>query len=483
MDTKTKDGSQSSSDRGSDIDSKDIEIGTIKELLAEINLECTTENGTAVDLKSLGTTLDFIGKFTGREYTSITELLPPSVLKIVKLLYLKNDESGIQLFQYIMAPQWGATPTMEFRITSVAPRNEYRVQLVNELLDQLSTDIGDIRLRQIEASLLTELNLLDCIEMENREILNPVYNLHNNNESAIVCALGHFTNFILRLSVDHTTSTAPLGEVIYTYLRTLPFLHFVGAYKELLSTSKLSDTTKPILSEINAFCTKLGTTHHAEIHAYTPVTSIEEFPVFFGTHVSDFIKLVNAATGISTQRRDLVDKLGYASKVLHMYVFHQNGRTPQHDRLLSVSDCVAALCTIRHQLEVKTNYNASWHGQISKEIRNGLFNQMEKKLDIQELYDSDYIPHGINQLLYSRFCQFHAQFTGEIDRHEAFQAFQIARLDKYAECLLLCDINNINVTIDKLNHHCEQYAQLLVHPVFQASFTERMESWLNRNSI
>ncbi len=464
-------------DFGSNLDSERKKTGTIKELLAEIN-QNKPASGKEVNLDSLGITLNFIGNLTGRNYTSITEAHPLSFLKVAKLLYIENDESGIQLFQYLKAPHLGARPTMEFRTTGVAPRNEYRVKVVNDLLDRLCLEIDAGKLQQIESSLLTASKLLQCIDLENQEILEGIHELHACDHAAVAQSLNQMTQSIRGYRVVHGESTAPLDEILYTYIRKLPFLHFVGEYKEIVAAAKIGDAGTHVESAIEEFCARLGVMRGTAITPNTRLTSVQDFPGFFDANARDLIQLVKAATGLPTQLRDLAGKLGYASKILTMYTFHQHGKVPPNLETLSVSDCIAALCTVRQQQDAKTNYTPYWHGQESADKKAHIFGQMQKERSIEELWEQDYIPHGINQLLYGRFCQFHARFAGQQDRHEAILAFQLARLEKYAECLLGYGVDDINAAVRSFNFYCEMQARLLTHPALQRPFIERMNSWL-----
>src|SRR3546814_5296343 len=98
--------------------------------------------------------------------------------------------------------------------------------------------------------------------------------------------------------------------------------------------------------------------------------------------------------------------------------------------------CVAALCTVRHQQKVKTQYAPFWVGRTSTDIsRTRLLSHLDKRRDIPDLYVEDYIPQGASQLLYDRFRQFHAFIEGRTELHQAWMEFHMTRLDCYINCL------------------------------------------------
>lgn len=451
--------------QAADIDKK----GTIKELLFEMNLK--RSDGIEVRFDSLAFALQFVGNFTGRGYTDVDESLPLVLLKTVKLLYNQNAESGVQLFQYLKSPKGDKESTMEWRIDGNAPRNEYRVQIVNDLVSALRIGISKSDLARIEIIMLTDSKIIDCIARENAEILKPLVCLHIGDDFVLSNALDDLSKSVGDFIVNDDRSTRPINEVIYTYLNILPFLHFVGEYKKIIDDNKLEDAGESISPAIDSFCARLTLSRVKFIQAHTHITSINDFSDFFDEHAIELTKLVATATGLPTEREQLSKKLDYVKKVLHTYAFHEWGKTSLDAERFSVIDCIAALCTTRHQLDKKTNYNPRWHGQESHERRVRLFSQMEEGRGIEDLYEEDYIPHGISHILYARFCRFSAQFVGRQAFCEALLKFQIARLDKYAECLLE-GIGQIGPNIVFFNNHCIEHAYRLAGVLEESHSTE-----------
>jgi hypothetical protein len=487
MASKTKDNYTPRFNFGGNLDPLGEQTGTIKELLSELNYENdhslsgafaekvvrrTVPNDNhagdnaddsiveTITAESLERTLRFIRQATGRTFSGTTKPLSLSALKTIKLLYTKDDDSRIQLFRCITRPGNGEDPTMEFHITEGSTRNDYVVKIVNELIDTLALDIDDTRLRKIETSLLTSSKLLQCIERENADILGPIYRQFGSDSNAFTDALRFLTASI----ADHRPRTwetsRSLSELLYTYLRTLPFFHWVGEVTTAtLKQAAIAIPVAHIHEEIEQFCRSLSTQTGEDIHGDTPVTSIDHFPAFATQHVVAFSKLIESATSIRSERRDLLRILDEANKVLHAYVFHQWHRTPTHVINLSVTDCVAALCTIRHQQKVKTTYTASWIGQDQYEqTTTRLLSHLGDDRPIDELYDHDYIPQGATQILHYRFAGFHAAFAGLRERHQAWLDFQMVRLQRYADCLVSNDVDCINRELSDFHSLCQLYA-------------------------
>lgn len=146
-------------DFSKDAEPDPTQTGTLRELLDELDPRYAPAEGAAISLGSLKTNLDFIEELTGRRYKSLTEAIPLWTLKTIKLLYIQNKASGIQLFQHLHVPSKdtkntkgakGAKatkatkariPTLEFRITGETPRNRTSFKFINEILTQVALEI------------------------------------------------------------------------------------------------------------------------------------------------------------------------------------------------------------------------------------------------------------------------------------------------------------------------------------------------------
>lgn len=450
----------------------DHDTSNLKELLAEINREeearADSIPGKEITLANLKRTLEFLGALTGNAYNSIVEPLPYSLLKAVKLLYLTSREGGDHIFEYLALPDPEANrPTFEFRLSGQASRNETKMGAVLELLSQLERGIDQSRRNEITGFLLTPSKLLECIRIENDEILAPIRALPLELHANGTVAVARLSEHIGSAKVNLTPSTAPVNEALYFRILSLPFLHFVGEYQELEDLAALDFQPQPDDSGLRALCQSLEV---PEVEPYlTQVVSIEDYPEFFEKHATALIKLVSSITTLPVQKRDLAGKADYVQKVLHLHLFNVHGRQPLDSKLLTLADVVAAMCTIAHQQKVNTPYEAHWQGKNAADgskARN-VFNQLENKLSIEELYEEDYVPQGVNRLLLNRFNQFHAHMLGYQDRYNALRAFELARLSAYAQCLQLTDINESTSAVSELNQHSIRAARHWAH---EASF-------------
>ncbi|MBB6188215.1 hypothetical protein [Rhodanobacter sp. MP7CTX1] len=456
-------------DFGKEFDPSGEQTGTVKDLLEELNYEKFKtaagthaergdSNGTSVTFDSLSGVFEFLNDVTGMSQPKLAQDIPLSTLKTVKLLYVTNDTNDTQLFRLLKSPLRGGKPSLEFYTTETPSRNQKGIAIVDHLLSTLSIEVDPAVLRRINISFLTYPKLLECIAQENLEILEPIYERHHGQSASIAKAIAHLAEAVKHYKPMPHRSDRPLPEALYTYLRILPFLNFVGEYQEVIELSRVGNQVDPILDKIDNFCSELSIAMQSEVHHNTPITSVEGFPAFVDSNSLALAKLVQHATGIASERRDILKIVNASSKVLCSYVHHEWGIISLDTKNITVVDCIATLCTIRHQQKVKTNYSAYWLGQEQSDKGTSVLRQMDDARSSEELFEHDYIPHGINQLLFSRFNQFHMAITGKTGRYSAWMELQLARLTKYAECYQSNDVSICDDAVQRFYEYCTREA-------------------------
>src|SRR3546814_7555231 len=79
------------------------------------------------------------------------------------------------------------------------------------------------------------------IQIENREILVPFTAIPKNDDNRTVMALKFLSDSIRSHGKRKFQPRTPLHEALYTYLRALPFHHFVGEYKDIIDKARRSE--------------------------------------------------------------------------------------------------------------------------------------------------------------------------------------------------------------------------------------------------
>lgn len=452
------------------------------ELLREINgtrKEGRGENVGGKEKKDLGTVLKGIQTIARRYIGHGTEEISVADLKVVKLFYRMTKERASHLFGLIAHPGVeGNGATVEFRDsyldrqieepTSNDDRIEENELLVADLIAYLSVEIPEVTLKAIHALLLTHSKVLECIVIENDEILHPIRAACTSTHSDPANIYFFLAQLIqLYPNVEPSTRKNPLSESLYTYLRSLHFQHFVGGYADIVEKAIISEEVKPIHAEIERFCEELAEANMFPVDLNTPITSIEEFPALVKRQSTRFRSLIKSATGLTTRDDALDDICSHASKILNAYMWVQFTEKDLHKECISVADCLAALITVRHQQSVKTNYKPRWFGL--KGVGDSPLKYFDRERSVSDLQATDYIPEGVNQLLYQRFCQIHLLLIGDQDRHEAWMTFQVARLRQYAQCMQSNNISGIATSISYLNGFCSNISNLLADRIVMSA--------------
>ena len=432
----------------------------------------------------LGTVLKGIKKITGRSIANTTTEQPLTDLRVIKLLHrVKARKSHI--FSFIAPPSKPEHHTLEFKDAYPGPRNEADTLLFTDLLSYISVEIRDERLTRINRTLLSLPETLLRIEKENTTISRSLSLMFPDDRHAKASAFRSLTESINAYAPHHECSTNPLDECVYTYLRTLRFVHFAGGYEQAIKKSVIPRKVTRVDFDLELLCFNIGKRIGHPIFSNTLVTSVNQFYEFVKEFASVFIALIEKATGIPVERRHLQTISERAKRILHLYYHIHLGEKNCDAIWLSALDCTAALCTVHQEQFAKTKHEAYWHGQPTQ-AKNVLL-QLKINRPIEDLYTEDYVPHGINQILYNRWCGMHTALVkdkSEQDYLNAWMSFQVARIKKFAQCLQSNDVDVISMSLAKFGMDClTMAADCDVQTTSTTpSFFDRVDRWLSRSN-
>jgi len=454
--------------------------GTIKELLAELNHERgQAVDGSLVGINSLTTTLDGIERITGRKIQkSEVQQLSVAALKTIKRLYLTGPEHGVKVFSIIDPPhlkkrKW----TLEFRESVPAPRNKDATLVVQDLLDCFATEIPKERLATIERTLPRLPELLLQIESENTHIGRRLKHGFDGYMDAVASAYQELTTWVDAYPVTADPSSTPLDEAVYTYLRTLRFAHFALGFKDAFELAAIKDDIKPIAGHMDLLAYAVSKRVGQPLQLATPFLAIDQFDSFVDDWKDQLSRAITSATGFPA-RGDVADLSEGAKRVLILYGSFELGKRDTDSSILSIWDCVSALCTIRHQQEADTRHAAYWPSQPTQGdviLRQLLPSLRDKKKphgyrSIEDLFTEDYVPHVTNQIIYQRFCNMQSALLGLAEVHTARMSFRVARLIKLAEIFRMTDVDQIVHSYAAFLSSLEQTASLISSSVRSAKF-------------
>lgn len=461
--------------------------GTLNELIADINGPRRKKlKGDKLGEKSkrdLGTVLKGIQKLTGRNIAIKATEQPLTNLRVTKLLYrLKARKSHI--FNFIGPPRKPKHHTLEFKDAYPDTRNEAGTLLFSDLLSYISVEISDGRLARINRTLLSLPETLLEIEKQNATISRTLSLRFPDDRQAKASAFRSLAESINAYVPHHERSTNPLDETVYTYLRALRFIHFAGGYEQAIKKSAIPRKVTTVESELELLCFGISKVVGRPIFGNSPITSVNQFSELVKAQASQFIALIEKATGIAVERRHLPMITERARRILHLHYHIHLGEKDGDAVWLSVLDCAAALCTVHQEQSAKTKHQPYWHGQPTQATNVLLQLQMNRR--IEDLSTDDYVPHGINQILDNRWCGMHVALVktkDDQDYLDAWMSFQVARVKKYALCLQSNDVDVISKSLAKFSMEClDMAANCDIQTTSDTpSFFDKVGRWLSRS--
>jgi hypothetical protein len=427
-------------------------------------------NSKRFSRRDLNTVLKGLHEITGRAIDSGQSEQPLVNLKVVHLLYQLTRTRSSRLFQFIGPPErvkrtkqlkrtkpveQATHQTLEFKDSYPDPRNPEVTLLVADLTAYLSQEIDDIRLEQIHAATPPLPEMLQAIENQNTILSRHLLSRGNGEQSQDAAAYRALAAAVDAYTPAPRTSQNRLDEALYTYLRTLRFQHYVGGFERAMPLAAIKGNITPVGQEMSALCDQISARWGFRLELHDGVLSINALPDFVAQWAPELLALVECATGLTRSRN--VYQIKHASKLLNLYTYFQRHTRDLDAKLLSVLDCVAALCTIRHELAANTKHRPYWHGQNSQ--GGNLLRHLNAHRSIESLYQDDHVPHGANQILHQRYNNMSTALVGTAEIHEARMSFRLARLKQHAKILQLNDAALILAELERFDQYCENRAR------------------------
>ena len=461
MSVKIKESAKAKIDHVSRFDfTSEDRTATITELIEELNIEYPKKNGEEIKLESLDGALSFIERITGQRIYDPYEDLPLSTIKLIKLLYVKNEESEMHLFKLLSSPGEKSKPTMEFITGTTISRDMPTADFIGSVTDAISLDIPKDKLELYfnllgdEARQSSSEKFLLHMERADDEIAHTLGKRIEDDDHGMANAYYALSKFMDCLHFDAKPSlVAPVNEAIFVHIDTLALQHFIVHHKSHLKKVRLKREIGQIADEIATLCHSIS--ERAGVPAPSPfdrLFSVKNFHhVVFG-YPTEMASLVRSATGLETRKKRLFENTVRARALLVSYVYRSFDETSPDIPLLSLIDIVAALCSFRLQQEIKTEYLPYWHGQTSQGS------------DPQRLFDKGlrkHDPHqhqGVFQIYYYRFEECQAAFTGTSASYYALLAFRLSRLDSYLRTVRLNSIIGIFTALTSMDYLCMEKA-------------------------
>lgn len=418
-----------------------------------------------------------IRDIAGKSVDAGKNKFPLTNLKVIKLLWifikgLPADRSiyaehTSHLFGLIGLPDKEEKFSFEYRDVLPDPRNDQKTRLIIDLMARISAEISDQRYWLINKINPVLPERLQRINYTNQQIVLAIRRRHNYDPDAIANALRKLTHAIDDYQVEDRETSNPLDESIYTHLRNLRFMHYAHAFGMNIEKAKIKGTINHVLLPLKDLCFLAGKRSadinplEADIDPLEPTLSLGQFDDFCNQWQPQIITLIVQATNIEVKTEDFPLLKNHAQKLLHLHCFRFTGKLTFEEKLLSVADCIGALCTIHNEWHQPIKYYPHRHGW--RDTERSLLTQFDSKRSIEDQFEEDYVPQGVNFILYHRWvmtCWSLLVPEGTEDDRSALREFQAARLKKYAQCLKSNDATIIHTATTRFDIFCANEAEI-----------------------
>lgn len=439
------------------------QIGSLRDLIADLNVEHPKKNGESITTKNLERTLSFIKQSIGVDLASADGELPVSTLKTIKMLYLEDANCETNLFLLLAPPKGTDKATMEFSTATTIPRDKNAPALISSMLNRLSCDIDPQKLKLFSRMLgdkemhSTAEKLLLHAERAADEVNHILTTGLGNDDRQLARAYRTLSEEVDSICFKRTDEPATSAtESVFVYLETLAFRHFVQHYSKHLEETRIQQNIGDICDAAFKLSELVGKDRNSPLIPFEREFSVNDFHRIFLEWPKEVTSLVELATGFETTARQLKPHVARAKVLLTSYGYRSFDSTDHDDRLLSVYDIVAALCSFRYQQVAGTDYKPYWHGQV------------DQGKDPQRLFDKGLRkndPHqhqGVLQIYLNRLYQFQAAFTGTTQSYQAWMQYQISCLEAYLRIMQLNDIVAVVTGVMGINFLCMNKAKDIV---------------------
>lgn len=421
---------------------KDEDTATINELIKQLNLHHPRSSFEEITFRSLKELFAFLQNSVDLSVTDGNQRLPIDTLRTIELLFLANENSRRHVFNLLRPP--ADRPTMEFSTGTTISRDKEAAELINLLIDTLSSDVDTskrLRLSQLlgnEKHKTTAEKICLVAERTNDEVARTL-NLATSSDYDLARAYHKLSDLQDAIEIrPNKEQTCPTSEAMFVYLETLAFRHFVMHHRQHLHSTAIKDTSAADIEHLQQICVAIALKSELRVTPFDTWLTASNIHQLGSDFREEIVSAVRSATGIDG-RVDL--NAERTQWLLACYISRTWGTDEPNAPLLSICDVISAFCSFHYEQKAGTAYQPYWHGQSTQG------SDARRHFDKGRNTDDPHQHQGVIQIYLNRFFEYQAAFKGNILSHHAWMRYQVARLNTYLRAVRT---NDISALIDNL---------------------------------
>ncbi|WP_182657451.1 hypothetical protein [Stenotrophomonas lacuserhaii] len=417
------------------------QTATIKELLAELNYESTTNSsgvqvdldGKQLDISYLKATLRFLRSISGQALRSTTEEHPVATIKTIKTLFNYSHHCGAHLIGFIEPPGGESQGNIDILTSPPTPGNKKVLATIDRIISDIEKEISPEEKSEI-AAICDPMRLREKYRQETNEAIDKILLTHIHIDDDLMkdadVYLADSTRQFLE-SINQPKREPRLHVVTYTYLKLLDYVHRLHFEIHTQLTISNGHIVKNKQIDFDEICRKLSTCHKRTIVKDTNFMSIDDVAGFINGYSSDIARLVSIATGFTYNKRDILgEKKNEPSTItdsirahiaLQLYLLGANLPNESNPDPIGVVHVIAAFCSVLHQRKINS--------KLAKQSRRygPQFTTPQKQLDAYINRTSEHVPYTAQFAFRERTRWYVHALLGRKDKADAHIAVQIAQ--------------------------------------------------------
>ena len=448
-------------DFGVSQNSNENQTATIKELLAELNYENSTNSndvqsdahGKQMDISYLETTLRFLRTISGQALRSTTEEHPIAAVKTIKTIFNYNHDSGVHLIGLIEPPGSESQAIVDILTSPPTSNKEKFLAIKDRIIGDIEKEISPEEKAEI-AAICDPVRLREKYRQDTNEVIDRILLTHIHIDDDLMKEADDYLADKTRQFLKSITPIKPesrLHVATYTYLKLLDYVHRLHFEISTQLTIPRACIVDNMHVDFDLTCGKLSTAHGKSIAKDTNFMSIDEVTGFIDGYASDIAQLVSIATGFKYNKRDILGDKKKENSVtdssralIAIYLFLLAADLPndKNRKPIGVVHVVAAFCSVLHQRKLKPNTE-----EISLKY-NLLLDVPQKKLDAYITRKSKHLLYTAQFIYLERMKWYVNALLGRKDKADSHIAVQVAQSELSKDIFMSLDHVRIHEQIN-----------------------------------